>query len=164
MTLIGIISDTHDNVINIKKAVDLFKKNNVDFVIHAGDVVAPASLKYFEGLKMKLVFGNCDGDRELIEKKSKELGFEHHGRIMELNISKKKIIVFHGDKPEINEKIINSRPDYFIHGHTHIPEDKMINNTRVLCPGGHYLGNEKESNKIIILDVKKDNTTFIQLE
>jgi putative phosphoesterase len=37
--MIGIISDTHDNLPAIKRAVDLFNEKNVDLVLHAGDFV-----------------------------------------------------------------------------------------------------------------------------
>lgn len=161
--VIGIISDTHDNVLNIKKAVEVFKKHNVEFVIHAGDIIAPVSIKYFEGLNMKFVFGNCDGDRHKIEEKVRDINGQHYGRIMELKIKGKTIGVFHGDDIIINDKMLNKGYDYFIHGHTHIPEDKKVNNTRVLCPGGHYLGDPKENNKVILLDVEKDKAVFVDV-
>ena len=161
--MIGIISDTHDNVPNIKKAVELFKKNNVEFVIHAGDIIAPATVKYFEGLKIKFVFGNCDGDRHMIEEKVRAIGGEHYGRIMELKHKGKKIGVFHGDDILVNDKMLNQGYDYFIHGHTHTPGDKKIKNTRVLCPGGHYTGDPADSNKIIILDIEKDKAVFVDV-
>ena len=42
--LIGVMSDTHDNVPLIEKAVALFNDRKVGFVIHAGDYVAPFAL------------------------------------------------------------------------------------------------------------------------
>ncbi|MBN2458990.1 YfcE family phosphodiesterase [Candidatus Woesearchaeota archaeon] len=164
--MIGIISDTHDNIINIKKAVEIFKKNKVDFVIHAGDVVAPATVKFFEGLSMKFVFGNCDGDRAVIEEKCKEFGFEHHGRIMELKVKGKTIGVFHGDDILINHKMLDKGYDFFIHGHTHVPEDRMAgkdSKTRILCPGGHYLGDPKEYQKVIILNLDNNKALFLDV-
>jgi len=38
--IIGIISDTHDNLPEIEKAVKLFNQKKVGFVLHAGDFVA----------------------------------------------------------------------------------------------------------------------------
>jgi putative phosphoesterase len=164
--MIGIISDTHDNVINIKKAVDIFKKNNVEFVIHCGDIVAPGTIKFFEGAKMKFIFGNCDGDRALIEEKIKDHGFELHGRILELKIKDKTIGAFHGDDLLIWDKMINNGYDYLIHGHTHKPEDKKggkDGKTRILCPGGHYLGDGKETNKVIILNLDNSKALFVDV-
>lgn len=162
--VIGIISDTHDNVPMIEKAVELFKKHKVEFVIHAGDIVAPASIKYFDGLNMKFVFGNCDGDRIKIEEKVRDINGQHYGRIMELKHKGKKIGVFHGDDIIINDKMLNNEYDYYIHGHTHTPEDKKHKKIRVLCPGGFYLGDSEENNKIIILDIEKDNVVFVDVK
>jgi uncharacterized protein len=161
--MIGIISDTHDNVPNILKAVAIFKKNKVEFVIHCGDIISPATVKFFEGLKMRFVFGNCDGDRSRIEEKVKEFSWLHYGRIMELKVKGKTIGVFHGDDLLINDKMMNKGYDYYVHGHTHKPEDKKLEKTRMLCPGGHFLGDAKETNKIILLDVDKDKVLFVDL-
>ncbi len=61
---IGIVADSHDNVPAIKKAVEYFNKSNIRFVIHAGDYIAPFSVKEFLKLKTKLlgIFGNNDGE------------------------------------------------------------------------------------------------------
>jgi hypothetical protein len=40
-SLTGIISDSHDNRNNIRKAVDIFNQKDVCLVIHAGDFIAP---------------------------------------------------------------------------------------------------------------------------
>jgi len=161
--MIGIISDTHDNIPNIKKAVEVFKKNQVEFVIHCGDIVAPATVKFFSGLNMKFIFGNCDGDRALIEEKVKEQGWEHHGRIMELKTKGKTTGVFHGDDLLVWDKMLNKGYDYLIHGHTHQPEDKKLSKTRVLCPGGHFLGDDKKTNQVIILNLDNDKALFIDV-
>jgi len=42
---LGILSDTHDNVPQVRKAVALFNREMVDLVLHAGDYVAPFSVK-----------------------------------------------------------------------------------------------------------------------
>ena len=41
---IGIISDTHDNVVNVKKAADKFKEAKVEFVLHCGDIICPLTI------------------------------------------------------------------------------------------------------------------------
>ena len=66
--LIGIISDTHDNVANILKAVEIFKVR-AEMVIHLGDIIAPATIQFFKDLKIAFLKGNCDGDIELLKKK-----------------------------------------------------------------------------------------------
>jgi putative phosphoesterase len=59
---IGIMSDSHDHIENIKKCVALFREREVEFVIHLGDFVNPNSVRAMKGLKLIAVFGNNDGD------------------------------------------------------------------------------------------------------
>ncbi|MBN2141943.1 YfcE family phosphodiesterase [Candidatus Woesearchaeota archaeon] len=164
MSRIGIISDTHDNTKNIDATVKLFQESNVEFVIHAGDVVAPISVLRFKGLKTKWVFGNCDGDHANITARVKEIGGEHYGRVMDIKHDGRRIIVIHGDNHKLLAEALGKKPDYLIHGHTHIPEDKREGKTRILCPGGHYLGDPAERNQVIILDTEKDEATFMYVD
>ena len=39
--LVGIMADSHDNRVMIKKAVDFFNERSVDLTLHAGDYIAP---------------------------------------------------------------------------------------------------------------------------
>lgn len=59
---IGLISDTHDNIQNILKAVREFKSRCVDIVLHAGDFVSPVAIESFTGIKLVGVLGNNDTD------------------------------------------------------------------------------------------------------
>ncbi|MFH1655986.1 MAG: metallophosphoesterase [Candidatus Omnitrophota bacterium] len=69
---IGLIADTHDNLTKLKKAVKLFNSKKVDFVLHAGDYVAPFTAAFLEKLNCEYlgVFGNNDGETEGLRKKS----------------------------------------------------------------------------------------------
>ena len=42
---IAIISDTHDNLANLKKAIDWIKKEKIKIVIHCGDIFKPETIK-----------------------------------------------------------------------------------------------------------------------
>ena len=46
---IAIISDTHDNLANFKKAISLIKKEKIKILIHCGDIFEPETIK--EALK-----------------------------------------------------------------------------------------------------------------
>ena len=62
---IGIMSDSHDNMPAIVKAVGFFNDVGVSLVIHAGDLITPFVAKPLSELDMDLVavFGNNDGER-----------------------------------------------------------------------------------------------------
>ncbi|MGB5089822.1 MAG: metallophosphoesterase family protein [Nitrososphaeraceae archaeon] len=59
---IGIISDTHDNIENIQKAVKEFNNRQVEIVLHAGDFVSPIAVESFAGIKLVGILGNNDTD------------------------------------------------------------------------------------------------------
>ncbi|MGB8087587.1 MAG: YfcE family phosphodiesterase, partial [Nitrososphaeraceae archaeon] len=67
---IGIISDTHDDIENVRKAIEIFNKKDVQYVIHAGDYVFPGIVLEFKRLNAKLigVLGNNDGEKGLLLK------------------------------------------------------------------------------------------------
>lgn len=64
--IIGALSDTHDNLPKIEKAVKFFNKKKVDFVLHAGDFVAPFAVDRLNKLSCEWlgVFGNNDGEKK----------------------------------------------------------------------------------------------------
>lgn len=109
---IGVISDTHDNLVKIKRAVEILNANSVDFVVHCGDYVAPFALSPLARLNCDWcgVFGNNDGEREGLSKKSQ-------GRIKEppyfLNLASRQIVIMH--------ELKDARAQIVLFGHTHEP-------------------------------------------
>ena len=51
--VIGIISDTHDNIYMIDKAVEELNKRQVRLVLHAGDYISPFTVQHFKALKQR---------------------------------------------------------------------------------------------------------------
>ena len=39
--IIAIMSDSHDNIWNLRKALEIIKKKNAQMIIHCGDFIAP---------------------------------------------------------------------------------------------------------------------------
>src|SRR5512136_1142704 len=102
--LIGLISDTHDNIPLIEKAVSRLNQEKVELVLHAGDYVAPFVIQKFKALNCKLigVFGNNDGDHELLRKRFSETeNCTIRGRFAEINAEGFLIALLHGDETEL---------------------------------------------------------------
>lgn len=138
--LIGVISDTHDQLEMIQKAVEKLNQENVDLVIHCGDWVAPFILDILKGLKMPLkgVFGNNDGDKFRHLQFSKKLGLDitYEERFLELDIDNRKIAVFHGDYSGIVDALVKCGSyDAVFHGHTHQRVNQTVGKTLSLNPG-----------------------------
>lgn len=108
--LIGVISDTHDNLPMIEKAVKKLNEENVQLVLHAGDYISPFVVPKFNMLKAKLIggFGNNDGDHEFLRKRFSECSnCEIHGRFAEINAEGFKIALLHGDDKGLLNALIN---------------------------------------------------------
>ncbi|MBW1972906.1 MAG: YfcE family phosphodiesterase [Deltaproteobacteria bacterium] len=129
---VGVISDTHDNVPNIKRAVEIFKKEKVDMVIHAGDFVAPFSVNPLNemGIDYLGVFGNNDGEKVGLTNTSK-------GRIVDpphiIKVAGKKILITH--KLSTPELFAGAEIDLIIYGHNHKKEIKKVGSTLIVNPG-----------------------------
>ena len=136
---IVIISDTHDNLSNLKKAVDLIKKEKIKIIIHCGDIfrldTLKLGLKSFQG-KIYIIFSKTDADFSRIPENSfknlpKSKAWEELGQI---KLDKKKIAFCHF--PEIGRDLAKTQKyDLVFYGHTHKPWEETIGKTRLVNPG-----------------------------
>jgi len=136
--IIGIIADTHDHLPLVDKAVERLNEEGVKLVLHAGDYIAPFVLPHFKPLKANLigVFGNNDGDRELLKKRFSELGAEIRGRFAEVTTDGLRIGMVHGEEEELLRSLINVEGyDVIVHGHTHEAKTYRKEGTIVVNPG-----------------------------
>ena len=166
---IGIISDTHDQLDKIKKAVSIFKKEKVVLVYHLGDICSPFSLTLFKDLpcSMKAVFGNNDSDIfKLMSYKPGNVEFFDKFYMDEFN--GKKIALIHGDPEELVVGVFESgRYDLLLRGHSHIAginkNDRtlMINPGSLIGPTNEHKGWTKPS--IAVYDFEKNVARIIRL-
>lgn len=156
--IIGLISDTHDNLPMVEKAVKKLNEENATLVLHAGDYVAPFVIPKFKALNAKLigVYGNNDGDREFLKKRFSECpNCEVRGRFAEINTDGFKIALLHGDQTELLNALINCDSfDAVVHGHSHANVSRKNGKTLVVNPGevcGYLTG----KSTIALLDTTK---------
>jgi putative phosphoesterase len=134
---IGVISDTHDNLDAIKRAVAYFAKE-AELIIHAGDVVAPFSAKIFKeagNIPVYGVLGNNDGELLTIEVFNK-LGGKVKRQFNSFTWDNRRIAVMHGEMLEVIEALILSKMyDIVISGHTHDPKIEKKDGVLHVNPG-----------------------------
>jgi uncharacterized protein len=136
---IGIVSDTHNNIELTEKAIKVFRKSNVDLVVHAGDITSSKMLRLFKEFRCKFVLGNGDIDDEALNNEAAKLGFGVIESSCTFEAAGKKIIVFHGnDVPQFRAAMASGQYDYVIKGHTHMFENYVAGTTRVINPGALY--------------------------
>jgi putative phosphoesterase len=159
------MSDSHDNIETIRKAIELFNDRKVSTVIHAGDLVSPFTVRLFRDLKcpMHLILGNNDGDPKAISKFFEGVG-EYHGQVADLVIHNRRIGVTHGHLPLIKKLLLETRKfDVVITGHTHVKSEERIEATLLINPGEAcgYLTGEAS---VVILDLETLSSEFIVLD
>lgn len=160
--LVGIISDTHDHVPHIKKAVQLFKDRKADLVIHAGDYCSPFTIAHFEGLPLKGIFGNNDGDLYVLMDKFQSIDADIEGGFLELDAGGRSIAVYHGTHQGITDALRSCGTyDVVISGHTHETMNEKIGETLAINPGTAH-GFDGDAT-VAFLDTETLKVEFIKL-
>ncbi|PIT93599.1 hypothetical protein COU00_03430 [Candidatus Falkowbacteria bacterium CG10_big_fil_rev_8_21_14_0_10_43_11] len=134
---IAIISDTHDNVPNLEKALAWMKENKIEQLIFCGDLCAPSILKeviapQFSG-QIHLVFGNAE-DRVLTPHVAQFKNARHYGDQGEIEIDGHRVAFTHFPR-EAKELAERGKYDFVFYGHTHKPWTEKIGKTELLNPG-----------------------------
>ena len=132
---IGMMADTHDNLNNIKKAVEIFNQEKIDLLLHAGDFVSPFTARELQHIRCSLVgvFGNNDGDQLFLLDQFQKIG-SIYPEPYQITLAGKKIILFH--KNDVIEELAKSQCfDVIIYGHNHQIEVNRIGKTLVINPG-----------------------------
>jgi putative phosphoesterase len=137
---IAIISDTHDNLANLKKAISWLEKEKIKLLLHCGDIASIETIKVilenFFG-KIYIVLGNMDknyfSEKELNSFKN-HLQLEIKNELNEIEINNRKIAFTHF--PEIAKELAEKqRYDIVFYGHTHKPWEEKIGKTKLVNPG-----------------------------
>ncbi|MYL15814.1 YfcE family phosphodiesterase [Halorubrum terrestre] len=134
--LIGIVSDTHDDLDAVEAAVSLFEREGVDAVVHCGDFVAPFSVTPFDAeFDFHAVRGNNDGEWA-VESTVEAFG-EYHGEAAALSFDGVEVAVTHGTSDILVDALVDCGDyDYVFHGHTHAHGVEERGGTVRVNPGG----------------------------
>ncbi len=164
--LIGVISDTHDNLPMVEKAIKKLNTAKVQLVFHAGDYTSPFVIPRFKALNARLigVFGNNDGDHEFLKKRFSECpNCEIHGRFANVNADGFKIALLHGDDAELLEALVNCGGfDAVVHGHSHVVGATLKGRTLVVNPG-EVCGYLSGKCTLALLDTVKREAKIVEL-
>lgn len=128
-----IVSDTHDNLENLKKIFDYTHKKNIRTLIHCGDVCNGDTLSLIEKNfdNIYLALGNADLKFSLFEKPKKTKIFESKGEVEIEGLKIGFCHIFNLKEQKENLK----RFDFFFFGHTHWPFLKKEKNCFLANPG-----------------------------
>ncbi len=140
--LIGLVSDTHGDRLRTRAAIFMLDSLGVEAVLHCGDIGSPTIIEMFAAWPTHFVFGNCDGDRDLLRQtiaRAKQFCHEPFGSI---TIESVRIAFTHGDDGRLLEQLIAGEDwDIVCHGHTHVTREEHRGKTLVLNPGAVHRAN-----------------------
>ena len=139
---LGVLSDTHGHVRNTQDAVRILRREQVDVVIHCGDIGSPKIPLLLMEWTVHYVFGNVDYDEALLRGAIRDSDGTCHERFGELELEGRKIAFLHSDDVSRFQATISSGAcDLVCYGHTHQAALEKVGRTLVLNPGAIYRAN-----------------------
>ena len=131
--LIGFVSDSHDDMDALKRAVSLFNGRGAGHVVHAGDLLSPFTVEVLGGLKAPLsaIYGNNDGDRLLLRER---FGESVHRPPYRFSLEGRRLVVVH-EHHVVDTLAKSGEFDLVVYGHTHRPDVRRIGESCIVNPG-----------------------------
>ena len=135
---IAVLSDSHDNIVNLDRALRGVNAAGCEALLHCGDLVAPfiaAQIAQAFAGPIHIIEGNNDGDGRLLQQTA--ASFAHvvlHGPYVELTLGGRRIAAIH--YPEPARRIAQSGVfDLVCYGHDHQPHCEPVGDCLLVNPG-----------------------------
>ncbi len=160
---IAILSDSHDNIWKLEKA--LYYMKEADVVLHCGDIISPFMINIFiNGVCKKpvhMIWGNNDGDKRMLsEIASNADNIFTHGDFADLDFNGFKVAMIH--YPTIAHGLAEANKyDMVCYGHDHTAYHSIVGKTTLINPGELMGMNEKST--FAIFDIISKEIDFIEV-
>lgn len=159
--MMGVLSDTHDRLPTLRRAMAMFRRLKVDAIFHAGDFVAPFAAKLLtpEALgdtPLYAVYGNNDGERKGL--KAILPGLQDGPLHVELG---GKRIVMHHALDWLKPADV-AKADIVIAGHTHAVVNETRDGKLYLNPG-ECCGWTTDNPTVALLDLDTLQARIVQV-
>ena len=173
---IGIISDVHDNLRHLNKAISFFNREKIELLINCGDWDMPFALRPYTQLKCKIrgVLGNGDPDIQKFQYQLqnlpvlKNLDLDLQPRFQDFVVGGLRFGVFHGDDENLDRCLIESQLfDVLCLGYTHKPSISRNGKTLLINPGslvGHLFEVGDVPITVALLDTGLKEARIVDLE
>lgn len=159
---IGVVSDTHNNLANVGRIVQLFNEAGVDRVIHTGDITQAKTIDVFAHLEAPMwgVYGNNDQERESLEAAINRHGFIFCEPPFTVNWFERELIVVHD--PLEFEGHLSEQHDLALHGHTHMYRLETWGRSTTMFNPGECAGHMRGYNAIGVVDLATLQTELLR--
>ena len=159
---IAVVSDTHGHVANTLNAIASIVDEQVDAVLHCGDVGSAGILPLFAEWPLHFVCGNVDYDAASLRLAAGEFGQTCHDRFADLELAGIRIAMLHGDDERRLLATVESQEYGLVCcGHTHRMELRQEGVTTLLNPGALY---RATPHSLAIVELPEIDVRFIELK
>lgn len=136
---IAICSDSHDNIVNIEKFLKYCADNNVEIIIHCGDVTTKDTQNYFqENFNGEILFAEGNAEIEVQEKLKKTNRFQRIKRepvpFIEKKVEELRIAACHKRDKGLR-LALSGKYHLVFYGHNHKPWQEKVEKTFLINPG-----------------------------
>lgn len=156
--LIAILSDSHDHIPNLHRAVLRANREGAKILIHCGDLISPFMLPRLHGFngQVHLIYGNNAGDQHLISTRCESMfdNISHHGLQGEIEADGLKICFIH--YPQTAKALaVTGNYDIVCCGHNHEQGVEIIGKCMLINPGD-LLGKDEKPGFMLLDTSSKD--------
>ena len=129
--LAALVSDSHDNLPMIARAVEVCRRRKAEVLFHAGDFIAPFAAKAWVTFAGAIfaVFGNNDGERAGLRQVLPGLKKGPHL----FRVGDRKVLVSHREE-DVTDALA-ARASLIVVGHTHRRKVEMRGGVPLVNPG-----------------------------
>ena len=162
---LAILSDTHNHSANLKKVIDRLRQENIETVLHCGDLTDIETVQLLVEFRLIITFGNGDWNANQIRQNILYYRSDNFGDIIFRGaLDGVKIAATHGHLEGLVDNLVESGEyAYVFHGHSHRRKDEMIRATRLVNPGA-LGGLHPEKRSFVILDLQSGDLDFHLLD
>ena len=158
---LGILADTHDELVRTEAAVALLRAAGAQALIHCGDLASPPIVALLAGVPSWFVFGNHDSDMvPHLERAGAEFGVACLGWGGVVELAGKRIGVAHGHLSTDVRRVLSARPDYLLSGHSPSVSDSVSGVVRRINPGALHRADEFT---VALLDLEVGEVRFLRV-
>jgi len=156
---VALMSDSHDNLDALKRAVDYCNKIKVDHVLHGGDLVAPFVYKVLKNLEapITIVFGNNDGEKHGLRQVFKDRIFDPPHA---LTLDGRKVLMLH-DPILLDELRESPHYDLILYGHIH--QIEITQGVNIVVNPGELCGWLSGKSTMAIWDTKTNQVELVEI-
>lgn len=141
--LLGLLSDSHGDVLMTRAAIASLLQRDVDAIIHLGDLCADTVLEELVSLQTHsgrcvpafAVPGNMDDDPEELVRHGLRLNIHVAHPALALTFGDRRILAHHGHIARVERAADDAGVSIVLHGHTHNVRDERVGEIRFVNPG-----------------------------